>query len=338
MKEQEIKIIQGLQPIRHMALAQSLFNLFSSGLYDYLNENKVSVSQCATDLQFDKTRLTAFLKYLRNEGIVSMDDVVSLTEYAKSFELTRPWYEMMVGGYSETFLSMGEGLKAEAEPLSRNATWVGIGSCGISQFDSIPIVRNIIERAELSPKTICDLGCGSAVYLTELCNDLPQANAIGIEPDLGGSLAAINHVSECGLSDRIDIVQADAISYIESMNEKPDLLLLCFVIHEVLGQSGEDAAIEMLKRAMAGNADQRLIIIDIDYLIDDKKSMQHGLGLAHYNPYLLLHPFTSQRLEKQQYWDSLFAKAGLEVIDKQYTLPEMDSTNICMGWLLKRKN
>ena len=335
----EIELVEALQPIRYMALATSLNHMFSTGIYDLLSKQPATLEALASALHLEPARLTVFAQYLRNEGYLNFEqnDLVELSDKALRLSTFRPWYEMMVGGYAQTFVGMGASLKKGAPPASRNASWVGIGSCGISMFDSIPVVKKLVEALPHAPNYIFDLGCGSGVYLTELCKWFDGARAVGIEPDFGGAEAARLHVQRCGMADRIEIVQDDAISHIAAGKKMPDLLLLCFVIHEILGQSGRQAAIEMLKAAMQGSETQRLIIIDIDYLIDDFGVMSGGLAKAHYNPYFLLHPFTSQKLESQGFWDDLFDEAGLEIEAKATTNPKIDPTGICMGWLLKRK-
>ncbi|WDE11825.1 methyltransferase domain-containing protein [Thalassomonas haliotis] len=336
----EFELVEALQPIRGMALATSINHFYTKGIYDELVETKeeYNIDNLAAKLNHEAFRLEGLLKFLRNEGFVNLDNnKVKVTDKAVQWSQYRAWYEMMVGGYAQTFMEMGDALEKGSAPASRNASWVGIGSCGISMYDSIPIVKKLLAELPEPPKTVVDLGCGSGVYLTEICKWYEQTTAIGIEPDEGGCIAAKKHVAEQNLTDRIQVAQADAITYIQGMEQAPDMLLLCFVIHEVLGQSGEQAVIDMINAAMTGDKEQRLMIIDIDYLIDDKKVMAHSLSTAYYNSYFLLHPFTSQQLEKQAYWDELFGKCGLEIEHKMYTDPAIDSTDICMGWMLKKK-
>ena len=335
----EFELVDALQPIRGMALATSLTHFYTRGIYDELAEARagLSVDALASKLRFDTARLEALMKYLRNEGFLRGDaDGFSASEKAHRWASYRAWYEMMVGGYAETFIAMGDALKAGSSPASRNAALVGVGSCGISRYDSIPIVRRLLDTLPKPPAHVVDLGCGSAVYLTEICSWYEGVTAVGIEPDEGGCEAARKHVESRSMARRIEIVCADSIKYIQTSRKLADLYLLCFVIHEVLGQNGEQAVIDLIGRAMSGNADQRLLIIDIDYLIDDPRTMRHSLALAHYNPYFLLHPFTSQKLERQAYWDRLFERCGLAIERKMFTDPQIDSTNICLGWLLRR--
>ncbi|PJZ70483.1 amino acid hydroxylase [Leptospira perolatii] len=337
----EADLVEAVQPIRGLALATSVQHFFSKGIYDLLASSqgrRWSLEELAKELKFDADRLRGLLRFLRNEGFIEgLDGKLNLTEKAHRWSVYRAWYEMMVGGYAETFVSMGDALAEGTPPAPRDGKLVGKGSCGISMHDSIPIVRRLLSTLDEPPKLVVDLGCGSGSYLTEICKLYKDTKAIGIEPDLGGCLAAQEHIAECGMSDRIEIVHADAIDYIQKMETPPDLILLCFVIHEVLGQSGEERVMQMLQAAMNGGPNQRLVIIDIDYLIDDPSVMSHKLAEGYYNAYFLLHPFTSQKLETQSYWDDLFARCGFEIEAKQTTDPSLDSTNIELGWMLRRK-
>ncbi|EKS07945.1 guanitoxin biosynthesis L-enduracididine beta-hydroxylase GntD [Leptospira santarosai] len=335
----EDDLIEAVQPIRGMALATTVQHFFSRGIYDELNHSNghYTIRELANKLDFDEERLLGLLRFLRNEGFLDgLDQKIYLTEKSHRWSTYRAWFEMMVGGYAQSFAAMGDALAKGSQPAPRDGRLVGKGSCGISMHDSIPIVKRLMSLIPEKPKLVIDLGCGSASYLTEICKMDNSIKAIGIEPDKGGCFAAEEHISECGMVEQISIVNADAIEYIKSMKTKPDLILICFVIHEVLGQSGEEKVIEMVKAAMSGGPEQRLIIIDIDYKIDDPNAMKHKLAEGYYNAYFLLHPFTSQRLERQEYWDKLFERCGLEIESKQTTDQFLDSTNIELGWLLRK--
>ncbi|TGK15681.1 methyltransferase domain-containing protein [Leptospira fluminis] len=337
----EIDLIEAVQPIRGLALAACLQHFFFCGIFDLLAnspEKKFDLDELASELGFERDRLEGLLRFLRNEGFIEgLEAKIRLTPKAHKWSMFRSWYEMMVGGYAQTFLSIDDALPKGSPPAPRNAELVGIGSCGISMHDSIPIVMRLLATLKKKPELVIDLGCGSGSYLTEICKKYPDTKAIGIEPDLGGCIAAEKHVSESGMTEKIRIVQADAIEYIKKMETPPDVILLCFVIHEVLGQSGEERVMEMLQSAMNGGPDQRLIIIDIDYRIDEPSTMNHKLAEGYYNAYFLVHPFTSQKLESETYWDRLFEKCGFEIEAKRTTDQSIDSTNIEIGWLLKRK-
>jgi 2-ketoarginine methyltransferase len=110
------------------------------------------------------------------------------------------------------------------------------------------------------------------------------------------------------------------------------------VIHEVLGQQGEDGVRRMLTGLFRLSPQLDLVIIDIDLKSDDRRAMRHALAQSYYNAYFLLHPFTRQRLQKREWWTQMFAECGLTVIASDVTDPAMDSTGFEVGWLLRKRS
>ena len=67
----------------------------------------------------------------------------------------------------------------------------------------------------------------------------------------------------------------------------------------------------------------------------DAQVMRHGLALAYYNPYFLLHSFTAQRLLPHAAWLEIFAEAGLQLLATEYASELVDSTRLEIGYLLR---
>jgi 2-ketoarginine methyltransferase len=334
----EMQLVASLQPVRGFVLASAIQHMFSSGLYDSLLANPgARVGELAPALGFDDERLLALLTFLWHEDIVSIgDEAIALTERAREIAGVRAWYEMVIGGYGETFLQMGECLGKGSGPATRDGALVASGSCGISLHDSIPIVRRLLAESGGEYETLLDLGCGSGVYLTELTASYPRLRAVGIEPSQDAVDAARRWVEASESSDRIEVRLADAVPFLEAGSVRPDLVLLCFVIHEVLGQRGEQGVRALLAALFERNPDADLIVIDVDHCWGERSRMEHPLATTYYNLYFLLHPFTRQRLERIAYWETLFRSCGLEVANRLTTDPQLDSTGFEVGWLLRR--
>jgi 2-ketoarginine methyltransferase len=277
------------------------------------------------------------LRFLWHEDIVSIDDgEVALTERAREIAGVRAWYEMLIGGYGKTFLQIGECLGKGSGPAARDGALVASGSCGISMHDSIPIVRRLLAESGGEYETLLDLGCGSGVYLTELTSAYPGLRAVGIEPSQDAVDAARGWVEASASSDRIEVRLADAVPFLEEGSVRPDLVLLCFVIHEVLGQRGEQGVRALLTALFQSNPDADLIVVDVDHGWGERARMQHPLATSYYNSYFLLHPFTMQRLERITYWETLFESCALKMVNRLTTDPRLDSTGFEVGWLLRR--
>lgn len=103
---------------------------------------------------------------------------------------------MLIGGYAETFLQMGSKLKQDAGWATRDAMKVGVGSCGISHYDAIPLTQRLMSYIPNECNRLLDLGCGNGLYLVEFCNMYPNIQAWGVEPSKGGYEEAVQLVEK----------------------------------------------------------------------------------------------------------------------------------------------
>ncbi|GAA1043387.1 2-ketoarginine methyltransferase [Streptomyces murinus] len=337
MPIRESHLVRALEPFRGYVLSTMIFTLQQSGLQDQFAAG-TTVDALVGAKKLDRARLAAMADYWVAAGLLdrSADGVLTLTDLARAYEEARPWYEMMVGGYGQTFLALGDHLAEGTGPAPRRGGYVGSGSCGISMHDSLPLLRKLLAEDGRDYRRLVDLGCGSGVYLTELCADYPQMTAVGIEPDADGAAAARAWVAGQPTADRVTIEQVDAVRWIENTEDKPDLAVYAFVIHEVLGQEGEEGVRRMLTKLFGESPELTLAVIDIDLKSADRAAMSQPLAQAYYNAYLLMHPFTSQRLESRQWWEKLFTECGLRIDAYDTTDPAMDSTGFCVGWVLRK--
>ncbi|GLI09115.1 2-ketoarginine methyltransferase [Paenibacillus tyrfis] len=335
----EDRLIESTQPIRYFTLAVSIYHLFDTGLFDVLVETgSASVGELANRLELDEEKLEGFLKYAKNEQIV-IEENGRFRLSPKGAELGdfRGWYTMMIGGYAETFLQVGGKLKANSGWASRDSMKVGVGSCGISHYDAIPLTQSLMSRIPGGCHRLLDLGCGNGLYLVEFCKLYPDIQAWGVEPSEGGYAEAVKLVEEYGLQNRIRLTCSPAIEFFEGdFDYEPDFIVLGFVLHEILGQDGEEGVIRFLTQITDRFPEIHIIIIEVDNRIDDPDMMNHGLAKAYYNPYYLLHYFTRQRLETEKYWDNLFARLNLTVKAKETVNHHVDSTDLTIGYLLQR--
>lgn len=333
----EPHLVEALEPFRGFVLANAIFALQQSGLEEDLLAGRTIEELCHSH-GLSESRMAAFVDYLVVAGLLtrSPDGILTLTDSALKYSEARAWYEMMIGGYAATFRALGEHLGIDTPPAPRHGGLVGSGSCGISLHDSIPLLRRMLAASGRSYKRLVDLGCGSGVYLTELCEDYPEMIAVGLEPDAQGAQAAREWVASQPTGDRVTIAQTAALDWLDSVTDKPDLAILAFVIHEVLGQEGVDGVRALINSLFETSPGLDLAIVDIDLHSSDLEAMKHPLARNYYNSYFLLHPFTSQRLETRAWWESLFAECGLEIVAAATTDPAMDSTGFEVGWLLRK--
>lgn len=333
----EHRLVEALQPIRQFVVAAALQHLFESGVYDRLWDSEAAEAALAEHLDLDPTRLAALAQFLCNEGYLERGPGLRLTAKGRTLSEFRGWYTMLIGGYGGTFLQLGDALRRGADGASRRADLVGIGSCAISHYDAIPLTRRLMRQIPGGVRRILDLGCGNARYLVEFCKALPEIEAWGVEPDRQGYEAAAALVAEQGLGDRIRLTCAGAVEFFARDTAfTPDLTVLGFVLHEILGQHGEAGAIGFLQDIIRRYPDIHIIVIEVDHRMADPVHMRHPLALAYYNGYFLFHPFTRQQLEPIAFWERLFARAGLDIMARDTTDVEVDSTGFEVGFLLRR--
>jgi len=211
--------------------------------------------------------------------------------------------------------------------------WVGTGSCQISRYDTIPMTKAFIQSVKPDAKHIVDFGCGNALYLCALAKELDGIRAIGIEPDKNAYEAGLRKVAELGLQGQVSLVNVDALDY--EITEKPDFILFGFVLQEIVSQIGRPAFVEYLSKLGRKFADSYLMVMEVDYDIDNREVMQSPMGRGYYNPYFLLHPFTNQLLLPKKEWDQIFAEAGFDIVRDEVTSPKADPSGFGICYVLK---
>lgn len=339
----ERRLVKNLQPIRFYALATAIYNLFDSKIYSYVNNNPdCSIEAIAVELNLNQKFLEAFLLYLRNENLIIYNiatNKVSLSKSGQDLENFEPWYIMLIGGYSSTFNKMGEVLQNKILYAPRKTDLVGIGSCGISHYDAIPLTKKLMAYINTECNKLLDLGCGNGLYLLEFCKQFPEFQAYGAEPDEKSCKAAKVLIEEAGMSESIKIFCTTAKDFFKlDINYNPDLIVLGFILQEILGQEGEEGVVQFLLQIIKSYPDINIIVIEVDNLSQDLEAMQHPLAVAYYNPYFLLHHLTPQKLERRSYWRQLFISCGLEIVQEDTVNLEVDSTTFEIGFLLKKIN
>jgi 2-ketoarginine methyltransferase len=333
----EPRLIEALQPIRGFVLAHALHFALHSELWALLGEDETGVAELAAGLGLEPRRLAVLLDYLANEGyVVHGQSGYTLSARGKEIATFAPWYRLLVGGYAATFQSIGETVQADAPYASRDGAAVGEGSCGISVYDAIPLIRSLLGRIPRRVDALTDLGCGDGSVLLALAADVPAAQLTGVDPDPRSTASAKALAAERGIA--ASFCQADGIGFVRG---QPFLsgtacYVVAFVLQEMLEQRGRPAVVDVVRTVLASAADAYLVVVEVEWKIDQPAVMRHGLGLAYYNPYYLVHGLTEQRLESRGFWHAVAADAGGEVIHVGEVDHAVDSTGLEFGLLIGR--
>ncbi len=336
----EQRLIAGIRPIAEHFLASALHHFFDTGIYDTLlgEQDRISITELAGGLAMERERLSGLLFFLANEGVVDIeDDRVRLTSKGIAYGEFRPWYTMMIGGYSSTLGQLGAALRLGAPSCTREGRYVGRGSCEISRYDGIPMTRELIARAGARCDQVLDLGCGNALYLTEFCKEMSGVTAWGVEPDVGGYAEAVALVDSTAMADRISLVNRSATEFFADppLGCVPDLVVFGYVLQEILEQEGEEAVVTLLQNVLKIFPKINIAVIEVANEVANPTVMRHGLATNFWNPYFLLHSFTEQRLETARYWEDLFGRAELSTAAFVSTDRNVDSSGLELGYLLR---
>ncbi len=294
----ELRLISAIQPVRHFFLAQVLEFAMTSGLLEALDDTgEAKTGDLAARLGMDAGRLTGLLRYLAAEGVVTgPEDRPALTAKGREYLAFRPWYELLIGGYGATLLELPQVMADRGAFASRNGTMVGRGSCGISRYDAIPLVRRLLATLPTPPDAVVDLGCGDGTFLLDLCAD---------------GIRGVGPTRTPATSRGPGSPPPDAVSTARSSSSWPPprttwpgsragrraLLPDRLLAPGGAGAAGREATKEVVRKAITCAPGARLAIVEVDHRPLDPGVTRHGLGLAYYNPYYLLHQITEQRLE-----------------------------------------
>jgi len=326
-----------LLPIRYFVVAQAIFHFLDSGIQnELLVKGKTKVSDLSQKLNLRYIKLLGFLKYLNNEDYVNLseENEVELTDKSYDLQTFKPWYDLLIGGYSETFNQISSVLKSEIEYTKRNSFYVGKGSCGISQHDALPMSLDLISKIPNKINYLIDIGCGDGSFLIDICLEKPDLNGIGIDTETRSIELGKKIAKEKKVSDRVTFTKRKA-------NEIPNLsnlgnlcFITAFVLQEILEQSGREEILRFMKNIFKKHPSSSWIVIEVDNKFDEKNLFKEELALAYYNPYYLIHELTEQKLEKVNFWKELFTEAGLRILNSNTTDSVYDSLSLKVGFLL----
>lgn len=321
------RLVEGLQPIRMMALAHAIFAGQEVGLFDLLASDpgeERPLPWLASTLNVDASRLSGLVTYLVGEGFICEgDDGITPTPKLLDHHDFEPWYTMLVGGYSKTFRDLPSAIRT-GEYSDREGALVGRGSCGISQYDALPLASRLISRIEHRVRTLIDLGCGNGDFARSLLDLGVAQNAVGVDP----------HAPVEDSDETIRFFRSGAGEFVRRADGHeggPFLALAAFMLQELLEQEGRDAVLWLVRNTL--DRWGRMLVIEVEW--DPSPALiSTGLGQAYYNPYYLLHEVTEQRLETRDFWRKLFEEAGASIDGWLTVDPEVDPTGLEFGCLL----
>jgi 2-ketoarginine methyltransferase len=323
--------------IRGFVASKVIWQMMQAGIIEDLQQQR-SLQAIADEKGLDPYLLRTVFEYLAVEDILVKEGTADaptfrLSDYGNRFALYEGWFNILIGGYENIFANIGTMLKEGTGTHARNGKWVGTGSCQISRYDTIPITMDFIRRVKPTATNIVDFGCGNALYLCTLARELDGIRAVGIEPNRDAYEAGLAQIRAFGLEDRVRLENVDALDY--EIHDEPDFVLMGFVLQEIIAQIGREAMVTYLRKMARKFSASYLMVMEVDYDIDNHQVMRSPVGIGYYNPYFLLHPFTNQRLLPERAWDEIFVEAGYATVIDEVTSPKADPTGFGICYVLK---
>lgn len=325
---------------RNFTGAIAIFQLLDLNIIDEISQKRMKSTDLAQQLNLQPNMLEELLQYSINEGILIKDSsgYFSLSGFGQKIEKCRGWFEMLVGGYSETFMQMGSCLRKEKKYASRNGKYVGKGSCNISLYGALPLTKELMNLDESEEYLILDLGCGNGLYLQMFCEQIPNIRAIGVEPSVEGYLQAEKELANSELKNKIKLYNSSTIDFFKEYDgDAPDFIVFAFVLHEILEQSGYDELLKLLKDLRARFPASQLIVIEVEQQFFNTERMKTSIERDYYNPYFLIHTFTEQELKGLAFWRNLYDEAGYTIEKEQSINDIVDPSGLEVGFLLTPK-
>lgn len=290
--------------------------LLNIGFFDILAKNKsVDLDSFVKNKDINEKVLVAICDYLfalrilnRNNGCYSLGpEGRGLLKYSTgTFDF--------IYAYAPLFENLDYLLKNKKKynvDVFRRNKFVAKATAEVSQFIPIPIIKDIIKRYNL--KSVLDLGCGSAEFLLQICE---EADLYGYGIDI--SKEAINlaedSISKKSLSQKIKVRVGNIfdIKQFKSIYNNVDAITCMFVLHEFLLQ-GESAVIDLLKKIKESFPNQYLIVCELSrsspFLL-----RKHPTSIAEHH---LFHALSEQGLMTPQEWRELFRKTGYRLVEEK---------------------
>ena len=224
-----------LRPIREGFAAEVMLGLMESGIYAAVEEQARTAETIARDLSMRRDRVTALIHYAVNEELLveAADGRVSPAPRLSAAAEFRPWFEMLVGGYGKTLADLPRYLAEDNRDYApRDLHWVGRGSTGISQYDTLPMVRRLIAGIGEPVDTAVDIGCADAAYLIDLCGSGLAKRGIGLELDSTSLARGREAVKIHGLDEAVEL-RAESAGFLQ-----PRLPAARLVLHRCLRSTG----------------------------------------------------------------------------------------------------
>lgn len=290
--------------------------LFNVGFFDEIAKNKViKLDIFIKGKDLNKGILAAICDYLFVVGILDkIGKDYSLTTLGRSIlKYARGTFDFIYA-YAPLFENLDSLLankkKYNIDVFRRNK-FVAKATAEVSQFIPIPVVKDIIKRNKFN--AVLDLGCGSAEFLLQLCEDT-KLNGYGI--DIAGESISFAQdlINSQSLSRRVKVKVGDVfdIKELKNISNDIDVITCMFVLHEFL-PLGKDRVTDLLRKIKQSFPDKHLIVCELSRFRPDFLR-KNPTSIAEHH---LFHALSGQGLMTPSEWQDVFSEAGLQLVEEK---------------------
>lgn len=307
---------QGLTYIRGYATTCAWRTLLNCGFLDELEKKgRLSLRQYIADTQCSRSTLETIIEYLDGISLLKQDgDIVTFCPAGRAiFQEPRGMFELL-WAYEPCFTNLAEllsGDKQYGRDLTRDVTYVGIGSGRLCEQLPYPVMRRMIS--DHNCKMILDLGCGDMGLISGLCRENSDIRAHGIDVSSDMIEFCQQQLTQQNYDGRLTAQQADMFN-IAQPPETPlpiDCITACDTFHEYLQQPEK---IVQLLRGLRGVFPQAIFVIGEFCLQDPDWLRKHPTASLEHH---LFHQLSNQKIGSAQQWRDIFAEAELTIIEEQ---------------------
>ena len=292
------------------AVTSVFASLETAGLLDTLADDGLGPDALSSEGAERAALRRAALVYLGQRGIVALEGGrFRLTETGRALYRDKGYLVWIAGGYGEPLYHLGRFLEGDERygiDATRNGRWVATGAAQLGAQDVVPEAMRLLETIVFD--RVVDFGCGNARFLVRVCEAF-GSSGVGIDISAAACAEAEKQVEAAGLTDRIEIVQGDAVDLarVPHLGETA-LVVTFFLLHEISSQS-HAALIRFLSQLSAPLPDgAHLLVAEVIPAVGEQPTT------ARFTPeFTFVHAMMRQSLLDERSWQKAFAESGFFV-------------------------
>lgn len=293
---------------RHFAFSL-VARLLHLGLYDSLAQG-TPTGKLATSCGVEPEAFEAAIGFaVRFSGLLKMEknSHVRLSDFLVSSDTARFRMLKFLGAYQSCLMNFGNAKSAN-----------GLLALAYRQLSRRSPVGLVSYLMELKPRTVLEIGCGSAPVLRALASQDPKIHGLAVDCDTNMTALARELVHAQKLSERIAVAEA---SLSELADCRPaghtsfDVIVLRSILNETFCHDGEAARI--LARIAATYPGARIVVCD--YLSQLGTPLGQEGGTVQTLTHDLVQVLSGQGLPPAvpEAWDDIYNAAGLRRLSRR---------------------